>query len=52
VVASENQSNRVSAIGACLAYVIDLNLNISKLAHFGIIVYLVNLYLVYHLVSL
>ena len=29
VVAIEKQSNRVSAIKACLAYVIDLNLNIS-----------------------
>jgi hypothetical protein len=29
VVAIEKQSNRVSAIGACLAYVIGLNLNIS-----------------------
>ena len=29
VVAIEKQSNRVSAIGACLAYVIDLELNIS-----------------------
>jgi hypothetical protein len=53
VVASEKQSNRVSAIGACLAYVIDLKfeyfLNLHNLAY---IVYLVNLYLLYHLVSL